>query len=102
MTTDRARNEEVAKMVRACRRIAAATCALGVATGCVQGPNYAQPEVSVPAAYRFGAEGPQISPLTAEQAWWAGFRDPYLDALVAEALATNRDLRIATARVDEF
>ena len=40
---------------------------------------------------------------TAQQpAWWNAYRDPYLDGLVREALVNNRDLRIATARVDEF
>ena len=33
--------------------------------------------------------------------WWQAFGDPTLDALVAEALVNNRDLRIASARVDE-
>ena len=35
-------------------------------------------------------------------AWWRSFGDPELDALVTEALVANHDLRIATARVDEF
>ncbi|WP_227978201.1 efflux transporter outer membrane subunit [Arenimonas daejeonensis] len=35
-------------------------------------------------------------------AWWQGFGDPELNALVAEGLAANHDLDIATARVDEF
>ena len=34
--------------------------------------------------------------------WWRRFGDPELDALVREGLAANRDLRIATSRVDEF
>ncbi|HEU4651858.1 MAG TPA: efflux transporter outer membrane subunit, partial [Croceibacterium sp.] len=33
--------------------------------------------------------------------WWNAFDDPTLNALVDEALANNRDLRIASARVDE-
>jgi multidrug efflux system outer membrane protein len=33
--------------------------------------------------------------------WWTEFKDPKLDALVAEALAANLDLRAAAARVDE-
>ena len=36
------------------------------------------------------------------QSWWTGYGDRHLDALVQEALENNRDLRIATARVDEF
>jgi len=33
--------------------------------------------------------------------WLASFRDPQLDALVAEALAFNPDLRVAAARVEQ-
>lgn len=31
--------------------------------------------------------------------WWAGMQDPRLDALIARALAANRDLRTATTRI---
>ena len=33
--------------------------------------------------------------------WWKNFNDPQIDALVAEALANNRDLARAMARIDE-
>jgi len=33
--------------------------------------------------------------------WWTAFADPALNALVDEALASNLDLALATARVDE-
>ncbi|MGZ8158249.1 MAG: efflux transporter outer membrane subunit [Methylobacter sp.] len=33
--------------------------------------------------------------------WWKGFQDPKLNALIAQALANNHDLRIAIARVRE-
>jgi multidrug efflux system outer membrane protein len=36
-----------------------------------------------------------------DQTWWARFRDPTLEALVAEALAGNKSLGIAKARVEE-
>ncbi|MGO4330414.1 efflux transporter outer membrane subunit [Cupriavidus sp. M-11] len=36
-----------------------------------------------------------------DQKWWSRFRDPTLDALVAEALEGNKSLAIATARVEE-
>jgi len=43
--------------------------------------------------------------LTSETAqlkeWWRNFRDPQLETLVSQALATNADLRIAAARVRE-
>jgi multidrug efflux system outer membrane protein len=58
--------------------------------------------VEVPANYRFSDQD-YLAPLPAgSEAWWGSFGDPILDDLVREALAKNRDLRIATARVDEF
>src|SRR6476469_1740417 len=70
--------------------------------GCVQGPDYVKPNVEVPGAYRFGGQPVQPDTETARQAWWTGYGDRHLDVLVDEALANNRDLRIASARVDEF
>jgi len=80
----------------------AMVCSLAIVGGCVQGPDYAPPTVEVPGAYRFSGPGPQTDPVAAGQVWWSGFGDPHLDSLVTEALANNRDLRIAAARVDEF
>ena len=82
------------------------TRAIGVGSlfligGCVQGPNYVKPQVAVPESYRFGSNT-QPDAVAPEGQWWDSFSDPYLDKLVVEALASNRDLRIATARVDEF
>ena len=70
-------------------------------SGCVQGPDYVKPAIEVPSAYRFGTEVPQ-GDVAGVPAWWSGFGDPEIDALVTEALNNNRDLRIATARIDEF
>lgn len=67
--------------------------------GCVQGPDYQRPVVAVPDDFRF-----QDATATFEEdarVWWDAFDDPTLSALVDEALANNRDLRIASARVDE-
>ncbi len=74
-------------------------CTIGA---CVQGPDYQKPTVAVPSSYRFGDREYQIAEPTDSSAWWNGFGDPALDGLVHECLANNRDLRIATARVDEF
>lgn len=80
------------------RLIAAAGCAC-LAAGCVQGPDYARPEVEVPSAYRFAElSGESLN----QPGWWNAYRDPHLDGLVREALVSNRDLRIASARIDEF
>jgi outer membrane protein, multidrug efflux system len=80
------------------RLLAGALC-LGLATGCVQGPDYVRPAVETPARYRFHD---QLTETAQQPAWWNAYQDPYLDGLVREALANNLDLRIATARVNEF
>ena len=81
------------------QRATAAACCLCFVCGCVQGPDYLKPEVKAPSAYRFA----DLSAETVQQpAWWNEYRDPHLDGLVREALVSNRDLRLASARVDEF
>lgn len=69
-------------------------------TGCMTiGPDYQRPTVNSPQAFRFQeAEARDLANL----AWWRQFNDPVLDALIDEALANNRDLRVAAARVEEF
>jgi NodT family efflux transporter outer membrane factor (OMF) lipoprotein len=42
------------------------------------------------------------APAAAQEArWWAQLQDPQLDALIARALAANRDLKTAAARIAE-
>lgn len=56
-----------------------------------------------PAAPPFQADelpaGQAVAPVPVD--WWKRFGDPQIDALVAEALANNRDLARAFARIDE-
>jgi multidrug efflux system outer membrane protein len=67
--------------------------------GCAVGPDYKRPEVESPARFRFE----EIKAVeSASTNWWALFRDPVLEQLIDEALANNKDLRIAAARVEEF
>lgn len=70
-----------------------------MATGCTVGPDYKRPVIDVPASWRF--EEREARDL-ANTAWWEQFNDPVLDELVHTALAQNKDLLIATARVEEF
>src|SRR4249919_3268325 len=92
------------------RSVRAASLAMPVATlvallgaGCTMGPDYARPTIDTPTAYRNADAASQPAPTLEDvSAWWTGFGDPQLDALVTEALAANHDLRVAAARVDEF
>lgn len=71
--------------------------------GCAVGPDYIRPELAQPANWRSGSALPAAEKAAdlANLAWWTLIEDPVLDALVAEALANNRDLKIAAARIDE-
>ena len=77
-------------------------CALLLA-GCAVGPDYERPPQKTPEGWRSGAALPasEKPEELANLAWWKQLEDPVLDALVGEALANNRDLKIAAARVDE-
>jgi multidrug efflux system outer membrane protein len=68
-------------------------------TGCTVGPDWRQPAVETPPAWRI--EYAQAAEL-ANARWWQSFGDPVLDQLVDESLRQNRDLVQAAARVDRF
>jgi len=67
--------------------------------GCMIGPDYVRPPADAPAAWRVNEQDARD---LASTAWWEQFGDPVLNDLVAEALRENRDLLIATARIEEF
>ncbi|HMA30808.1 MAG TPA: TolC family protein, partial [Casimicrobiaceae bacterium] len=69
-----------------------------LAAGCVVGPDYRRPEVDVPAAF---AHVPADAIGTTDVEWWKEVGDPVLDDLIAEALAANRNVRIAAANVEQ-
>lgn len=78
-----------------------AACVLAVLTGCTVGPEYVPPTPVVDSEWN--AELPpglQRDGATLG-AWWSGFNDPELSALVDRALAGNLSLRQAAARVLE-
>ena len=68
--------------------------------GCAVGPNHQPPETRVNPAFA-NANQTNFSPAQTVAAWWRGFDDSILNSLVDRAVATNQDLRIATARVRE-
>ena len=78
--------------------IAAALIAL-LAGGCMVGPDYVRPPVDTPTAWRLSDKDARE---LANSAWWEQFGDPVLNDLVATALRENKDLLIATARIEEF
>jgi NodT family efflux transporter outer membrane factor (OMF) lipoprotein len=69
---------------------------------CTVGPDYVAPIAPAPAAGPFvSGTGPLVSAAPAvEGSWWQLYRDPVLDALVADAFRANTDLRVAAARLE--
>lgn len=70
-----------------------------LAAACTVGPDYTKPVVESPPAWRIAYVQAQD---VANTRWWEQFDDPVLTSLIDSALANNRDLVIAAARVDAF
>jgi multidrug efflux system outer membrane protein len=79
------------------RFLSAVSMLLGV-SACSFVPTYIRPEQPTPAVYH---ESMQAGESIARLGWHAFFRRPELQGLIGEALANNRDIRIASARVAE-
>ena len=68
-------------------------------TGCRMGPDYKQPPVDAPTAFRFATT--QTSESLADLPWWAVFDDDALQDLIRNALKNNYDVRIAVTRIEQ-
>jgi multidrug efflux system outer membrane protein len=62
------------------------------------GPNYEKPVVETPNAYLYE---PKDVAAEANIAWWQQYGDPVLDQLITDALAENKSVKIAAARVEQ-
>lgn len=78
---------------------AVVTAGVILLAGCKVGPEYRAPEPRVPSGWKTpSATEAQIrSEMLAR--WWEGFSDPILNSLVQRAVTSNRELRMAAARV---
>jgi NodT family efflux transporter outer membrane factor (OMF) lipoprotein len=96
---------EHAKQARAPRRSRAAwaVCAVSALFGCSVGPNYVRPTAESPSAYKEAIPWKQAEPRDQEPRgkWWEVFKDPKLDALVAQVDISNQTIKGAEARVRE-
>ncbi|KAF0103683.1 MAG: NodT family RND efflux system outer membrane lipoprotein [bacterium] len=81
------------------RKLLSVAAAAFLMSGCVIGPDYFRPQVNAPQQWR--TDYPDALNL-ADTRWWEQFQDPVLNDLIRSALDENKDLRIATARVEEF
>lgn len=66
---------------------------------CAMGPDYRRPSVTIPGGWRIESVDAKA---VANTAWWEQFNDPVLNDLIVTALKENYDLKIATARVEEY
>jgi len=83
------------------KKILAIGVAAALAGGCTMAPEYKQPPL--PTATAYPAEGqPGRGSVSAVTLGWRGFfHDARLERLIETALANNRDMRIAVARIEE-
>ncbi|MGE8490025.1 MAG: TolC family protein, partial [Paraburkholderia nemoris] len=89
-------------MAAALRGLCAATvCALSL-SACidVSMPDYKRPDTPAKASWSDQKGAPVSAAATIEPDWWKGFHDPYLDTLIAKAIANNFDIKVLAARID--
>lgn len=70
-------------------------------SACSLVPEYMRPDIAMPDHWK-GAEAPLNTAATVDNAWWTGFNSAELNALEAEALEHNNDLRAALARIEQL
>jgi len=76
--------------------------AVACLAGCNLAPRYSPPPGGAPGQYpRADSAALQGSAQASEIGWQAFFRDPVLRGLIEQALAGNRDLGAATARIEQ-
>ena len=80
------------------RRAGLAAVTLTVLGACATPTPYDAPRFGFMSRYQGGSDRPV---LLSNDSWWAGLRDPVLDALIDRALAQNLSLEIARARIEE-
>ena len=68
---------------------------LAMSAGCSFAPEYKRPEMEMPQTW----EASQSQAMQSK--WWERFGDPTLNALVEEALASNKNITQAMARVEQ-
>lgn len=80
-------------------KLLAIMLATATLTGCSLTPDYQRPDAPVAPAYPdYGVA--QVDGTAAAIGWREFYRDPLLQTLITQALANNRDLRIAVLNVE--
>jgi NodT family efflux transporter outer membrane factor (OMF) lipoprotein len=69
---------------------------------CAVGPDYHAPQPDMPPAFAAQPTAPQKAPLEIDLAtWWRALNDEKLNSLVERAVASNLDLQMALARLQQ-
>src|SRR5262245_27392953 len=87
------------KKEKAMHRIAASLTLSFALFGCMVGPDYQRPQVDMPQTWRVEDKTAQAITNTS---WWEQYDDPILNELVQSGLQENKDIKIATARIEQF
>jgi outer membrane protein TolC len=82
------------------RSAVAGVATLSALTGCVVGPNYKAPQISLTAFHTTASDNHETDrPML--DSWWTDFRDGLLTQTIQEALAQNLDLAASLDRVEQ-
>ena len=81
------------------RKSAIACLIATLLSGCMIGPDYFRPSIDAPKTWRVSEADAKN---TVNTNWWRQINDPILNNLIEEAVRANKDLLIATARIDEY
>lgn len=89
--------------IRAQVRVLVLALSASLVAGCASmAPDYQRPAAPVPAEFpQAGAKAPANAPLAENIPWRDYFADPRLREVIAQALANNRDLRVAALNIEQ-
>lgn len=87
--------------MRSLRLTLTAVSALALAA-CAVGPNYVAPNTPSTSSGPFlSSASPALSTEAADADWWRLYNDTVLDGLIADALKSNTDIRVAVANLEK-
>ena len=75
-------------------------CSLLTACANLAGPDYERPTTAAKLAWSVPTPSPTSVSATIRLDWWRNFSDPYLNELVAKALAGSPDIKILLSRIE--
>lgn len=68
-----------------------------ILSGCMVGPDYHRPIIDIPENFKYETKDAKHD---LDLDWWTQFEDPVVEGLILEALANNKDVKIAAANIE--